>query len=173
MGREKNLLIVGAGQYSYVAKETAEAMNYYDKISFIDNKSPLAIGKTDEVELFLKEYANAFVAIGNSQVRLQLLDRLRMTGYQLVSLIHPKAYVSPSLNLGIGCIIEPNAVVQSNTRIGMGCLISAGAVINHNAVVEDGCHIDCNAIVPARSVVKTGTKVECGQVYSNENSTTV
>ena len=173
MEREKNLLIVGAGQYGYVAKETADAIGDYNRISFIDNSSSLAIGKTDELELFLGDYANAFVAIGNSSIRLKILDDLDELGYQLVTLIHPTAYVSPSAKIGGGCIVEPNAVVHSNVSIGSGCLISAGAVINHNAIVEDGCHIDCNATVSARSVVKADTKVECGQVYSNENSITV
>lgn len=169
MGRENNLLIIGAGQYGCVAKETADAMGCYDKISFIDNNSPLAIGTTDELDNFLVDYAKAFVAIGNAKTRLDIYDKLKVLGYKLVTLIHPKAYVSPSSNLEKGCIIEPNAVVQSNTSIGMGCLISAGAVINHNAVVEDGCHIDCNATVPARCIIKACTKVECGQVYKSED----
>lgn len=168
MGREDNLLIVGAGQYGCVARETAEAINYYDRISFIDNNSALAIGKTDEIEAFLDDYANAFVAIGNAQVRLQVLSQLRALGYQLVTLIHPRAYVSPSAKIGQGSIVEPNTVVHVNTSIGSGCLISAGAVINHNALLEEGCHIDCNATVAARSIVKAGTKVECGQVYKSE-----
>ena len=168
MERENNLLIIGAGQYGCVAKETAEAMGCYDKISFIDNNSPLAIGKTDEVEFFLTDYANAFVAIGNSKTRLEIYDKLKKFGYTIVTLIHPKAYIAPSAKVEEGCIVEPNAVVHSNTCIGMGCLISAGAVINHNAVVEAGCHIDCNATVTARSVVKKGIKVESGQVYKSE-----
>ena len=170
MGREKNLLIVGAGQYGYVAKETAEAMNCFDKISFIDNNSPLAIGRADELEAFLADYGNAFVAIGNSQIRLEIFDKIGTLGYQQVLLFHPKAHVSSSAEVGKGSIIEPNAVVHSNVKIGLSCLISAGAVVNHNAVVEAGCHIDCNATVTARSVVNAGTKVECGQVYKNEVS---
>ncbi len=168
MRRGKNLLIIGAGQYGCVAKETAEAMNCYNKIDFIDNNSSLAIGKTGELEAFLTNYQNAFVAIGNSKIRLKILSQLSELGYQVATLIHPRAYVASSAKIGKGSIIEPNSVVQSNTSIGMGCLISAGAVINHNAIVEEGCHIDCNATVPARSVVKVGTKVECGQVYKSE-----
>ena len=168
MGREKKLLIIGAGQYGYVAKETAEATCLYDKIAFIDEFAPIAIGKTKDVGNFLTEYANAFVAIGNTNVRLEIIDTLKTLGYRQVTLIHPKAYVSPSAEIAEGCIVEPNAVIHSNTRIGIGCLISAGAVVNHNAVVEDGCHIDCNATVEARSVVKAGIKVNSGQVYGNE-----
>ena len=48
MGKEKRLLIIGAGQYGFVAKETAEAIGCFDVISFIDNNSSLAIGKTED-----------------------------------------------------------------------------------------------------------------------------
>jgi len=164
----KNLLIIGAGQYGYVAKETAEAVGNYDKISFIDNNSQIAIGKTDELDAFVCEYAQAFVAIGNSKIRLELIERLEAIGYHVITLIHPKAYVSPSAKIEKGCIVEPNAVVQANANVEFGCLISAGAVVNHNAVLGKGCHIDCNATVAACSVVNAGTKVESGQVYKSE-----
>lgn len=34
----KNLLILGAGQYGQVAKEIAEDMEYLEKISFLDDR---------------------------------------------------------------------------------------------------------------------------------------
>ena len=168
MNREGNLVIIGAGQYGEIVKETAEALKKFDKIDFLDDNSSLAIGTTNELINFLDNYANAFVAIGNSKIRLEFLMKLKKTGYRLVTLIHPNAYVSNSSKIEKGCIIEPNAVIHANVSIGVGCLISAGAVINHNADVEDGCHIDCNATVTARSVVKTKTKVYSGEVYNSE-----
>ena len=41
----KNLLILGAGQYGQVAKEIAEETGYFDKIAFLDDNSEQAIGK--------------------------------------------------------------------------------------------------------------------------------
>ena len=40
-----NLLIIGAGQYGAMIKESARALNEYDKIDFLDDNSVLAIGK--------------------------------------------------------------------------------------------------------------------------------
>ena len=34
----KNLLILGAGQYGQVAKEIAEDIGYFEKISFLDDR---------------------------------------------------------------------------------------------------------------------------------------
>ena len=36
---DKNLLIIGMGQYGMIAKETAEAMNCFDKIDFLDDNN--------------------------------------------------------------------------------------------------------------------------------------
>ena len=161
----KNLLIIGAGQYGAVAKETAEATGCFSKINFLDDSNPVAIGRTSELTTFVQEYANLFVAIGNPEIRLEWIEKAEKTGYEIVTLISPKAYVSPSARLMTGTIVEPCAVIQSNTVVEKGCLISSGAVINHNATIGQGCHIDCNATVSARSNVPPKTKVECGKVY--------
>lgn len=167
MKQNKNLLIVGTGQYGCVAKETAQAMRKFEKIDFVDDNSPLAIAATDALGKLRCEYEFAFVAIGCPDVRLAFIRTLEQLGYQVATLIHPMAYVAPSACVEKGCSVEPCAVVQANAHIGEGCLISSGAVVNHNAAVERGCHIDCNATVTARSVVKQKTKVECGQVYQS------
>lgn len=38
-----NLLILGAGQYAYVAKEAAESMGYFEKIAFLDDNNERAM----------------------------------------------------------------------------------------------------------------------------------
>lgn len=161
----KKLLIIGAGQYGAVASETARDMACFSQINFLDDNNPLAVGKLSEIENFTKEYANVFVAIGNPEIRLEWLEKAESIGYEIATLISPKAYISPSSRLMKGVIVEPCAVIHSNTTVETGCIISSGAVINHNATVGRGCHVDCNATVAARMNVPLKTKVECGKVY--------
>lgn len=159
-----NLLIVGAGGYGQLAKEVAVAMDNFDKIDFLDDTSALAIGKTDEMALFTAEYTCAFVAIGNANSRSLLLKRLQACGYRIVTLVHPKAYVSPSAELGDGCCIEPFATVHTGAVLGEGCFVCAGAVVNHDATLGVCCQVDCNATVSARASVQSGVKISHGQV---------
>ena len=165
---EKSLLILGAGQYGQVVRETAEAMGCFSKIAFLDDNSPLAIGKMTEYEGFAQEYANAFVAMGNPQLRKQWLDRLELAGYDLPVLIHPKAYVSPSAVLGKATIVEAMAVVNTEAVVEIGGLLCAGCVVNHNAHVLPVCQIDCNAVVASNATVPEGTKVCSGMVYERK-----
>lgn len=161
----ENLLILGAGQYGCVAKETAEAMGCFGKIDFLDDNNPAAIGKLEALAQYVSAYQQAFVAMGNPQLRMRFLKELEDTGFVLAKLIHPSAVVMPSAELGGSVIVEAQAVVNSNTVVGNGCIISAGAVVNHDCVLGNCCHVDCNATVPARSWVPENTKIPCGTVY--------
>jgi len=159
------LLILGAGQYGFVAKETAQAMNCFESIDFLDDRNEKAVGKLADYEKLYGAYTCAFVAIGNPELRRTLLQGLEQCGYVLPVLIHPQATVMPSAKIEKGSIVEAQAVVNSNAAVGFGCIISAGAVINHNGCLGAVCHVDCNATVPARSILPDGTKVLCGTVY--------
>ena len=164
----KKLIILGAGQYGCVVKETAQAIGCFEKIDFLDDKSPLAVGKLLDYELFAQDYDYAFVAMGNANLRLCWLDKLEQAGYGLPVLVHPRAYVSPTAVLGKATIVEPMAVVNTGAIVEMGGLICAGAVVNHNSVVHKCCQIDCNAVVPANAVVPQETKVPSGTVFERE-----
>ena len=159
------LLILGAGQYGTVAKEVAEAMGCYKTISFLDDINPEAVGKLEDYAQFSGKYPYAFVAIGNLALRVEWIRRLREAGFFLPVLVHPRAVVMPSAEVGAASIIEAMAVVNSNAVVGEGSIISCGAVVNHNAEVGNCCHIDCNAVVPANEIVPSQTKILYGTVY--------
>lgn len=164
----QKLLILGAGQYGRVVKETAEAIRSFETISFLDDNSPIAVGKLIAYSNLREEYSHAFVAMGNPKLRMQWICKLKESGYDLPVLVHPKAYASPSAMLKEGTMVEPMAVINSEAIVECGCLICAGSVINHNAHVMPVCQIDCNAVVASNAVVPEGTKVFSGTVYERK-----
>ena len=101
----RKLLILGAGQYGKVAYEIAEAMGQFEEISFLDDQNPAALDKLDTYAAFRSEYNSAVVAMGDAALRLELLEKLEQCGYQIPTLIHPAAYVSPSAIIGKGSFI--------------------------------------------------------------------
>ena len=160
----KRLLILGAGQYGMVAKEIAEATGLYDRIAFLDDNSSAAIGRLSDFDKYTNDYDSAVVAIGDAEKRLKLIEQLIGAGYDVPVLIHPRAYVAPSAEIGRGSFIEPMAVLHTDVNVGVGCIISAGAIINHNAEVGDGCHLNCGSIVGARAYIPSCTKTNYGQI---------
>ena len=159
-----NLLILGAGQYGMVAKEIAESMHIFDKIDFLDDNNPIAVGKLNDYPRFKEIYEYAVAAIGNADMRLNLISDLKNTGYKVTPLVHEKAYVSPSASIAEGCFVEPMVVVHTDVKVGAGCIISAGVILNHNSVIEQGCHIDCGTIVAARKLIKSNPRTAIGSI---------
>ena len=168
----KKLLIVGAGTYALLAYEIACDVNLFDKIDFVDDyksESPtgnMVVGKIEDLCSLSEHYTDIIVAIGNPEVRLNLLERIkRETQLNIATLISSKAYISPSAEISEGVIVEPFAVVHTSCVIKRGCFISAGAVINHESTCEECVHVDCNATVSGYSTVPAMTKVLNGTVF--------
>lgn len=165
----RRLLIVGAGIYAVVAAEIAADIGCFTQIDFLDDHKQITphgvavIGTTDELELLAKQYDGVFVAIGNADVRLALLDRLRE--HNVVSLVSPHAVVSPNACLAEGCIVEPMAVIHAGCALDRGCIVSAGAVVNHASTCGACVHVDCNATVKGYVSVPAKTKIDCGCVF--------
>lgn len=169
---KRNLIIVGASTYALVAYEIANDMNCFEKIDFVDDNKSIApngtkvIGTTNDICKFSDEYTDVIVAIGNPDVRLSLIDRIKNAAcLSIATLISPRAYISPSAMIVEGTIVEPLAVVHALCTIKTGCIISAGAVINHESICEEGVHIDCNATVAGYMIVPARTKLASGEVY--------
>ena len=158
-----NLLIVGAGQFGCVAKEIAESMNKYDKIDFLDDSNPIAIGKVEDYLKFKSKYKYFCVAIGNSKVREQIIEKLEKY-FVLESIISPKSYISKSALIGSGTIIEAFAIINTEAKVGKSSLICSHSIINHNAEIEDFCHINCGAIVKSNSKVIKHSKIDYGKI---------
>ena len=161
-----NLLILGAGQFGFMVKEIAEDTKKYEKIDYLDDFNPAAIGKLEEFVNFCTEYEYAVVAIGNPDVRKAYLHKLKKY-FKIDTVISPCAYVSDSAKVGAGTVIEPMAVVQTGAIVGEGCIISSGAVVRHNAELGSFCHVDCNSVIMSNSAVPDKTKVACLTMYKN------
>lgn len=159
------LLILGAGGHGKVVRETAQATGQFEKIAFLDDAAPDALGKLGELPRFMEEFDCAFVAMGNPVLRREYQNWLEVLGVTLPAVIHPRSIVSPTAKVGVGTVIMAGAVVQTGVKIGCGCILSAGAIVDHDACLGDYCHINAGAVVPSMSAVSENTKVDYGQVF--------
>lgn len=160
----KNLLILCDSAYGTVAKEVALSMGYFEKVDVLNqyfgisetegDYHEISVGKLENYEKFAASYSYAVAAFEDSHTRLAWSDKLIEAGFTIISLISPKAYVSPSAQINQGCIIEPLAGVNSNVSVGACSIIKVGALINHNSVVAEGCCCE------SYSIIKTGAYVE-------------
>lgn len=160
----KRLLILGAGGHGQVVKEIAEACGY-DTVAFLDDKTPDAIGKLNEAPYLAPNFDGIIIAIGNNALRRNITAKLeQFEGINIVTLIHPTAYISCSSVIGKGTVVEPNAIVNAHSKIGEGCIISVGAIVDHDSSIGYFSHINSGAICMAGSKIAALTKVNAGEI---------
>lgn len=157
----KSLLIIGAGGYGRLVKDIAKICGY-GKIDFIDDNYSDAVGSNADLDIIKNKYEGSIVAIGNPDVREQISDKLG----NLVTIVHPSAFISPTAHIEAGCVIEANAVVSAHSLVGKSSYVCAGAVVNHDAVIHNCCQIDCNAVVASGATVPDKTKVMSCSVWN-------
>jgi len=158
------LLVVGAGGHGRSVAETAELSGQFEVVGFLDDSLPA--GETVLTHPVLGPVASmahhravanqAIVAIGNNAVREKLMQQLAEAGFDLATVVHPRAIVSPSAVLGAGSAVMAGAIVGTEARLGVGSIVNCGAVVDHHATVEDFGHLGVNASMAGGTVLGRG-----------------
>ena len=164
MDKNKNLLILGAGQYGQVAKEIAEQNEMFETVTLLDDLSDGVSYKNK-----ITEYSFAFVAVADMTERLRLTSILEECGYTIASLISLKSYISKIAKVAKGVMIEHFAAVNSGAVINDCCYIGANATIDCGSEVGKGSTICCGATVVDNTYIEPQTEVKHGQTcYGNK-----
>ena len=91
----------------------------------------------------------ALVGIGDPLVRLDWIYKLLSIGYNVPSVCHPSAYVSPSSSLGSGSVVFAQAVLQPHAVCGAGVILNTACSVDHDSRLGDGVHIAPGAHIAA------------------------
>lgn len=108
------------------------------------------------------------VAIGDAGDRMRASDRVEQFGYELVTVVHPKAVVASDVSIGPGSMVLAGAAVNPGVRVGRGVIINTGAVVDHDCAIADFAHVAPgarlagNVRVGERSLIGIGATVVPG-----------
>lgn len=78
------------------------------------------------------------VAIGEPRARMNAVRRLDARGARFLTVVHPKAYVAASAQIGEGCIIAPFAAVGAGAVLGKQVQLHFFASAAHDTIIGDG-----------------------------------
>ena len=143
------LLIVGAGGFGAAVAQAAQAMGLFDLAGFVDDRWPdLAavpagpvVGRLAGLAA-LRDRADAVaLAIGNNAVRERAFEQARASGFALPAIVHPVAWLAPSVQAGAGVLVMARAVVGAGCVLGDGALVNSGAVLDHDCEVGRFAHV--------------------------------
>ena len=95
---------------------------------------------------------HAVLAIGDNRTRQFLSSRCGLTW---VSLVHPSAWVDPTVLIGEGVVVCAGAVIQPESKIGSHSIINTSATVDHECTLED-----CTQIAPGANL---GGRVRVGE----------
>jgi sugar O-acyltransferase (sialic acid O-acetyltransferase NeuD family) len=177
-GRDLSRIVAvyGASEGGVAVAETLRHMGGYEVAAFLDD-TPGRAGQTlmglpiwsgDELEK-LRERRIGSVAshIAVREFRLRLRNRAISLGLTLPNVIHPKAFLAPSVQLGCGNVIKAGAIVETESMIGDCCIIDNGVIVPHHNVIADAVHLAPGVAMGGGCTVGELTLVGVGAAISS------
>lgn len=166
----KRLLIIGAGGHARSIADIVLERREYALVGFLDDAYPdlksvwdtPVLGRIDAAAGLRGMADCAFVAIGNNRVREGLLKTMLQAGFELPSVVHGRAIVSPRATIGRGVAFMAGAVVGTEAILGDGVIVNAGAVVDHHARVDDFGHMGVGAVMAGGSRLGRGAWMKAG-----------
>ncbi len=154
----KRLFIFGTGAHARKVYHCATGSGY-QVVAFVDENpaanAPMPGERVLDADVLPEPAADdcMFVAIGRSDVRRRLMDRLAEQGWGLPALVHTAAWVAPDAQLGAGVLVAAGAVVETAAVIGRGAIVDIGVLVDHECDVGAFCHLRPGEVLGPRTRV--------------------
>ncbi|WP_202914604.1 acetyltransferase [Paenibacillus antri] len=166
-----HIALIGGGGHSKVIQDMIQARNDLTVAAILDDKYPsleLENGVyTGPVSSALSlaggmDRLRFVIAIGDNRTRCAIAMRLGLRPDRYMTLVHPRAYVSPRSVIGHGAVILANAVVNAGAAVGDQAIVNTGAIVEHDCIVSGYAHIAPSATLTGGVKAGTGAFVGAG-----------
>jgi sugar O-acyltransferase (sialic acid O-acetyltransferase NeuD family) len=170
----RRVAVYGASLAGHTVVDAIRAMGGYEVVAFMDDTPGLIGGSVfglpvwsgNELETLTARGIGAVAThIAVREFRLTMRDRASAAGLTMLNVIHPRAFVSPSVQMGVGNLIKAGAIVDTEVQLGDCCIIDDGVIVSHHNVIHDACHLapgvamggECS--LGERTLVGIGSKI--------------
>lgn len=157
----RKVVLVGHGGHAKVVHDVIRSSVEFEVVAFLDDKyecvqlhDGITTGPIMHAMNLIKNWnPSFFVAIGQNNIRANLVQFLRKKGASFGTFIHPSAFVSPSASLGAGTVVMPGAVVNAAANVGQHVIVNSCAVVEHDSFVGDFAHVSPGACVAGGAII--------------------
>lgn len=177
MGEDvRRCIILGGGGHAKVLIDAIQAGGRVEVIGILDHDSALK-GKlilgvpvlgSDEIIRELTGDADSFIvgigSIGDPSTRVALFEKALAAGLKPLTVVHPKAVVSPYAKVGEGCMLYAGCIINPDAIIGRNVIINTGAIIEHDCNIGDHVHVATGARLAGTVNVGMGAHIGAGAV---------
>lgn len=105
---------------------------------------------------------NGMGQVVGSNRRQSLFVALQARGFQFPTLVHPAAWVDPSVALQAGVQVMAGAVIQPDSTIGANTIVNTGARVDHDCIIGEHVHIAPGAVLCGSVRVAPGAFIGAG-----------
>ena len=169
------LVVLGSGGHAKVVVEAALAGSPGRDIVILDDgehaagRSILGISVSGARDRLRSLHdSRVIVAIGDNRARANLMAWLAEQGQALETIVHPRAVIADSVQLGEGVFVSAGAAIVAEARVDAGAIINTGATVDHDCVIGESAHIGpgshlCgNVRIGARALIGVGAAIAPG-----------
>ena len=178
----RKIIIIGAGGHAKTCIDIIRQIGVFDIAGVVDPVFDIGtdffgvkviardkgLEKIYEGGIKLAVIGVAFLK--NPNERDILYQKIKGIGFYLPNIIHPKASIEPSVQMGEGNQIMAHATVGSVVIIGNNCIINSGSIISHDSKLGNNVHVAPGAILAVNVYVGSNTLIGMGvTVYMSVN----
>ena len=116
------------------------------------------------------KFVNGIGSSRNFTQKEKILSNTGLAANRFISIIHPKAVISPSAHIAIGTVILGNVTVCANAKIGSHIMILPNCVIGHDSIIGDYTTMAAGVIISGSVTVGPHCYLGAGSVI-RENIT--
>ena len=135
------LLIIGAGGHGASVAEAAKLSGGFEVVGFLDDALPVGtavlnvavlgsisgLSSLDHLDRYRSACNQTIVAIGNNAVREKITQQLVDAGFDIATVIHPRAFVSPSAVVKSVFALMAGSIVRTKAPLGWVFIVNCGA----------------------------------------------
>jgi sugar O-acyltransferase (sialic acid O-acetyltransferase NeuD family) len=168
---------IGGGGHAKVLIEILRAHSSFEVVGLLDpnpelrGKSVLGIPVLGDDSLLLdlkeKGIRHFFIGVGSvcdSSKRKRIYEEALALNMEPVSSIHPGAIISPSVEMGNGCMIMAGVVINACVKLGDNVIVNTGAVVDHDCCIASHVHVATGAHLSGGVRVGEGAHIGAGAV---------
>lgn len=102
------------------------------------------------------------VAVGDGAARRRIAEAVQQAGGTLEGLVHPSAWVGPSVLLGEGAIVGPNVTLTRDVVVGDLAIVNFGAQVGHDVRIGVAAFVGPGANVAGAVEIGAGAELGMG-----------
>lgn len=177
---KKKVILIGAGKHGIMIAEKLlhlpdfEIYGFIDKYTvnlpqFIEEKGYKVLGDDTLLSRLDKDiYVHLCLGANLIDTRKELIMQIRGLKLSAVSVIHPSAYISPSVRLGVGVTVLVDAIINTGAQIGNYCCINTSAIVEHDCVLGDNVFVQPRGVLAGNVSVGENSIIGVGAIIRDD-----